>query len=124
MALTFFPPSAAFVHPHISLNVIVVTLATPHPPPSGRSLELRKLDRLATWLAYTAVQSVLDDQGAKRPVLLPAEDDPFLLAEAVKEVLDNGALRQSLVAKGRERLKQFEPDVARAAFAEQLLAVV
>ena len=64
--------------------------------------------------------STLGDAG----VLLPAGDEPVLLAEAVREVLDNGGLRQSLVGKGRERLKQFEPDVARAAFAEQLLAVL
>jgi glycosyltransferase involved in cell wall biosynthesis len=69
---------------------------------------------------FAAIPETLGDAG----VLLPAGDEPVLLAEAVKEVLDNGGLRQSLVSKGRERLKQFEPDVARAAFAEQLLAVV
>jgi glycosyltransferase involved in cell wall biosynthesis len=69
---------------------------------------------------FAAIPETLGDAG----VLLPAGDDPLLLAETVKEVLENDALRQSLVAKGRARLKQFEPDVARAAFAEQLLAVV
>ena len=70
--------------------------------------------------AFAAIPETLGDAG----VLLPEDDDPLLLAEAVKEVLDSDGLRRSLVVKGRERLKQFEPDVARAAFAEQLLAVV
>jgi len=70
--------------------------------------------------AFAAIPETVGDAA----VLLPEADDPLLLAEAVKEVLDNDGLRHSLVAKGRARLKQFEPDVARAAFAEQLLAVV
>lgn len=69
---------------------------------------------------FAAVPETLGDAG----VLLPAEDDPLVLAEAVHEVLNNAVLRGTLVTNGRQRLKHFKPDVARAAFAEQLLAVI
>jgi glycosyltransferase involved in cell wall biosynthesis len=83
-------------------------------------LEAMAFDVPVVARAFAAIPETLGDAG----VLLPARDDPLLLAEAVQEVLDNDTLGRSLVAKGNERLKQFEPDVARAAFAEQLLAVV
>jgi glycosyltransferase involved in cell wall biosynthesis len=70
--------------------------------------------------AHAAIPETMGDAG----VLLPPEDDPILMAEAMAEVLGDPALRASLVARGRKRLEVFDPDVARAALLDHLLSVV
>jgi glycosyltransferase involved in cell wall biosynthesis len=70
--------------------------------------------------AYAAIPETLDGAG----LLLPAEDDPLLLAEAMARLLEDKELRADLVAAGRQRLGDFDPEVARATFLEHLAGVV
>ncbi|HEY3241519.1 MAG TPA: glycosyltransferase [Acidimicrobiia bacterium] len=59
---------------------------------------------------YAAVPETLSGAG----LLLPAEDDPMLVAEALARVLTDEELRRELVAAGARRLADFDPDAARA----------
>ena len=43
-------------------------------------------------------------------LLLPADDDPALLAEAMATVLEDDDLRSTLVERGRARVAEFEPE--------------
>jgi glycosyltransferase involved in cell wall biosynthesis len=70
--------------------------------------------------AYAAIPETLDGAG----LLLPAEDDPLLVAEAMAHLLEDEGLRAGLVAAGRRRLQDFDPEVARATFLEHLAGVV
>ena len=70
--------------------------------------------------AHGAIPETMGDAG----VLLPPEEDPVLMAEAVGEVLDNAALRDELVQRGRQRLEAFHPEKARAEVLEHLLSVL
>ncbi|MGH9034634.1 MAG: glycosyltransferase family 4 protein, partial [Acidimicrobiia bacterium] len=56
-------------------------------------------------------------------LLLPAEDDPMLVAEALARVLTDETLREALVAAGARRLGDFDPDAARATLLGHLAAV-
>jgi glycosyltransferase involved in cell wall biosynthesis len=58
---------------------------------------------------FAAVPETLAGAG----LLLPAEDDPMLVAEALARVLTDDGLRQALVAAGARRLADFDPDAAR-----------
>lgn len=69
--------------------------------------------------ACAAIPETLGDAG----VLLPPDDDPVLMAEALAELIENGALRRELVVCGRTRLDAFDPDVARATILEHVLSV-
>lgn len=57
-------------------------------------------------------------------LLLPADDDPVLMAEGMAEVMTNPALSGALVRRGVERLAQFDPEQARAIFLSNILDVV
>ena len=57
-------------------------------------------------------------------LLLPADGDPLVAAEAIAEVLQNGTLRQELVARGTARLADFDPDRARACLLDNLLSIL
>jgi glycosyltransferase involved in cell wall biosynthesis len=70
--------------------------------------------------AHAAIPETMGDAG----LLLPAEDDPILMAEAMAEILTNGALRTDLVDRGRRRLEVFDAELARATVLEHLLSVV
>jgi glycosyltransferase involved in cell wall biosynthesis len=70
--------------------------------------------------ANAAIPETMGDAG----LLLPAEDDPILMAEAMAEILTNGALRTDLVDRGRRRLEVFDAELARATVLEHLLSVV
>jgi glycosyltransferase involved in cell wall biosynthesis len=59
---------------------------------------------------YGAVPETLAGAG----LLLPPEEDPMLVAEALARVLSDEALRRQLVAAGTRRLADFDPGVARA----------
>ncbi|HEX7166644.1 MAG TPA: glycosyltransferase family 4 protein [Acidimicrobiales bacterium] len=59
--------------------------------------------------AHGAIPETLGNAG----VLLPPDDDPVLMAEALAEVLSRAALRDELVSRGRRRLEEFHPDRAR-----------
>lgn len=68
---------------------------------------------------FAAVPETLGDAG----VLLPEEDDPVLLAEAVATVLDDEDLQRSLSARALRRLDHFSPDNARATLLGHLLEI-
>jgi len=57
-------------------------------------------------------------------LLLPEGGEPVLVAEALAEVIENDRLRQDLVAGGRARLADFDPDRARARLLDNLLSVI
>jgi glycosyltransferase involved in cell wall biosynthesis len=69
--------------------------------------------------ACAAIPETLDGAG----LLVPADGGPLLFAEAMAEVLRSEPQRQALVARGRERLLDFQPDEARATFLRHLLSV-
>jgi glycosyltransferase involved in cell wall biosynthesis len=66
--------------------------------------------------AHAAVPETLGDAG----VLLPPDDDPVLLAEAMAAVVGDAPLADELRARGRTRLESFAPDRARAIFLRHL----
>lgn len=68
---------------------------------------------------FAAVPETLAGAG----LLLPAEDDPMLAAEALARVLTDEDLRQALVAAGAQRLADFDPDAARATLLSHLADV-
>lgn len=62
--------------------------------------------------AHAAIPETLGGAG----VLLPPEDDPVLLAEAMAAVATDAVLADDLRARGRARLAAFDPERARALF--------
>jgi len=56
-------------------------------------------------------------------IVLPPDDDPVLVAEALAEVLTDGPLRTSLVARGRARVDDFRLESAEALFLSHLADV-
>jgi glycosyltransferase involved in cell wall biosynthesis len=69
--------------------------------------------------SYGAVPETLAGAG----VLIPAGAKPALFAEAAAETLTNEPLRQKLIALGRQRVKAFDANDARAAFLGHVLEV-
>lgn len=65
---------------------------------------------------YAAIPETVGRAG----LLLPAGSGPTLLAEALAEVMADGELRRSLVAAGRRRVGDFDPEVSRATFLSEL----
>jgi glycosyltransferase involved in cell wall biosynthesis len=70
--------------------------------------------------AYAAIPDTLGDAG----LLLPPDEDPFLVAEAIAEVLSNPSLRDEVKTSGRQRLDSFDPEAARAKFLEHLYSFI
>ena len=68
---------------------------------------------------FAAIPETLGGAG----LLLPPEDDPFLVAEALAQLLSDEGLRKQLLTAGAERLGHFDPDVARATFLRHLADV-
>ncbi|MGH9164158.1 MAG: glycosyltransferase family 4 protein [Acidimicrobiales bacterium] len=68
---------------------------------------------------HAAIPETLGGAG----LLLPPDDDPVLLAEAMSAVLDDQVLRDELVVGGHRRLAAFEPDEARATLLSHLVDV-
>ncbi|MGH9002791.1 MAG: glycosyltransferase, partial [Acidimicrobiia bacterium] len=73
-------------------------------------LEAMAFDRPVVARDFAAVPETLGGAG----LLLPAEEDPVLVAEALARVLTDKELRQSLVAAGARRLAELDPHAARA----------
>ena len=69
--------------------------------------------------SFGAIPETMGDAG----LLLPADEDPFLAAEAIAEVLTSEELRSKLIARGRSRLQSFDIETARATFLGHLLQV-
>jgi len=83
-------------------------------------LEAMSFDVPVVARAFGAIPETMGDAG----LLLPAEDDPILAAEALAEVLTNPTLRTELVRRGRDRLTHFDAEGAYATFLGHLLDVV
>lgn len=66
-----------------------------------------------------AIPETVADAG----LLLPDDEDPVLLAEAVAAVITNEGLRHELARRGRERVAVFDPDKARSRFLSHLLDI-
>ncbi len=56
-------------------------------------------------------------------LLVPAEDGPLVLAEAVEAVVADAAVRDDLVARGRRRLAGYDPPALRARLGEAIAEV-
>jgi L-malate glycosyltransferase len=69
--------------------------------------------------SHGAIPETMGDAG----VLLPPDDDPALMAEAMAAVLGDRTLRQELVVRGHHRLAAFDADEARAAVLRHLVDV-
>lgn len=69
--------------------------------------------------AYAAVPETVGDAA----LLLPADDDPVLMAEAMATVLTDGAVKKALVERGRRRVRNFAPDPSRSTFLGHLLDI-
>lgn len=83
-------------------------------------LEAMSFDVPVLARAFGAIPDTMGDAG----LLLPADDDPALVAEATKELLTSSALRADLIERGRARLSAFDVDVANATFIGHLLQLV
>ena len=83
-------------------------------------LEAMSFDVPVIARAFGAIPETMGDAG----LLLPADDDPLLVAEAMAEVLTSEGLRGELIGRGRAGLADFKVDTARATFLEHLLDVV
>lgn len=82
-------------------------------------LEAMSFERPVVARDFGAVGETMGDAG----ILLPADSGPLLLAEAMCELAGSSGLRDDLVARGRRRLAEFDPQAARAAFLDVLLEV-
>ena len=82
-------------------------------------LEAMAFDRPVIARDFGAIAETMDGAG----VLLPADGDALLMAEALAEVATSPALTEELVARGRRRIAAVDPDAARAAFLDVLLEV-
>jgi glycosyltransferase involved in cell wall biosynthesis len=70
--------------------------------------------------SFAAVPETLGGAG----MLLPPDDDPMLLAEAMAEMLTNDDARKACVSAGRARMEAFDPVRARAVFLRHLMDVI
>ena len=83
-------------------------------------LEAMAFDVPVVARAVAALPETIGDAG----LLLPADPDPVLLAEAMAMLIESPGVRGLLTARGRERVvTQFDPDRARSMFLEALLEV-
>lgn len=70
--------------------------------------------------AFAAIPETVDDAG----LLLPPEDGPVLMAEAMATVAEDAAVRAACTSRGRDRLRAFGTDEARSIFLAHLLDIV
>ena len=82
-------------------------------------LEAMSFDVPVIARAFGAIPETMGGAG----LLLPAEDDPFLCAEAIAEVLTGDDLRARFAGRGRERVENFRLDAAHATFLGHLASV-
>ena len=83
-------------------------------------LEAMSFDVPVVARAFGAIPETMADAG----LLLPAEDDPALVAEALFELMTSDPLRADLIRRGRQRLTAFSVDAARAMFVQHLVDLV
>ncbi|HZQ78258.1 MAG TPA: glycosyltransferase [Acidimicrobiia bacterium] len=82
-------------------------------------LEAMRFDVPVVARRFGAVPETMGPGG----IVLPPDDDPVLVAEALAEVLTDGPLRSSLVARGRARVADFRLESAEALFLSHLADV-
>jgi glycosyltransferase involved in cell wall biosynthesis len=82
-------------------------------------LEAMSFDVPVIARAFGAIPETMGDAG----LLLPADEDPLLMAEAIAELVTPGEHRSELVQRGRRRLTEFAVDRANATFLGHLLDV-
>ena len=70
--------------------------------------------------SFAAIPETLAGAG----LLLPEDDDPMLLAEALHTAITDEDLRSTLVQRGRARAREIDPEQARTAFLTKLLELV
>jgi glycosyltransferase involved in cell wall biosynthesis len=83
-------------------------------------LEAMSFDVPVVARAFAAVPETLGDAG----LLLPPDDDPLLVAEALAEVITSTPLRSELVRRGRQRLESFDVTEAHASLLRHLAAML
>lgn len=69
---------------------------------------------------HAAIPDTLGGAG----ILLPPDDDPVLLAEAMAAVMTDRALADELRRRGRKRLAAFDPEQARSIFLNHIAEIV
>jgi glycosyltransferase involved in cell wall biosynthesis len=69
--------------------------------------------------ACAAIPETVGDAG----ILLPPEDDPMLMAEAMMAIVEDRSLRATLINRSRRRLRAYAPEVARTTLLENLISV-
>jgi L-malate glycosyltransferase len=70
--------------------------------------------------SFAAIPETLDGAG----LLLPADDDPMLLAEALHVAVTDQSVRDTLIQQGHRRARQIDPEQARAEFLAKLLELI
>jgi L-malate glycosyltransferase len=83
-------------------------------------LEAMSFDVPVVARAYGAIPETMGDAG----LLLPTDDDPVLVAEALETVITSKELRDEFIGRGRERSATADRSRAQAAFLGHLLDVV
>jgi L-malate glycosyltransferase len=83
-------------------------------------LEAMSFDVPVIARAYGAIPETTGPAG----LLLPAEDDPIVVAEAMAELLESVSLRREFAKRGRKRLEHFSVEAARSTFLANLASVV
>jgi glycosyltransferase involved in cell wall biosynthesis len=83
-------------------------------------LEAMSFDVPVVARSFGAIPDTMGDAG----LLLPPDDDPLLIAEAVNELLTAEAFRSDLVERGRHRVAAFDVESANATFLSRLLEIV
>ena len=82
-------------------------------------LEAMSFDLPVLARSFAAIPETMGNAG----LLLPPDDDPALVAEALAAVLTDGSIRDELIARGRKRVAEFDPDDAVASFLDHLASV-
>ena len=82
-------------------------------------LEAMSFDIPVVARAFGAIPETMAGAG----ILLPAEEDPVLCAEAVAEVLGNAAVRAELARRGRHRLQGMAIEAALSSFLDHVVSV-
>lgn len=69
--------------------------------------------------AFGAIPETMGDAG----LLLPPEEDPVLIAEAMAEILASEPVRREIVGRGRRRVEDYDVDGSQVTFLNHLLSV-
>jgi len=79
-------------------------------------LEAMSFDVPVVARAFGAIPDTMGNAG----LLLPPEEDPVLVAEALAEMLESDGLRKELIRRGQQRLPAFDLETANATFLDHV----